>query len=106
MIASAETMLENWNDYLGKEMDVCHEFKHLTSDVISRTAFGSSYLEGRKIFDLLTELTVLISRNTFKIRFWGIEYVCFWLFYISSFFTLCKESSIELVTLLVYLEKK
>ncbi|KAL8549267.1 hypothetical protein ACS0TY_008206 [Phlomoides rotata] len=73
MIASAETMIENWKDYQGKEIEVCREFRLLTADVISRTAFGSSYLEGRKIFDLLTKLCALISRNTFTIRFWGIE---------------------------------
>lgn len=75
MIASVETMLEKWRYHEGKEIEVCSEFRLLTSEVISRTAFGSSYLEGRKIFDMLTKLCTLISRNAHKIRFFGIEYV-------------------------------
>ncbi|KAL3636182.1 hypothetical protein CASFOL_020729 [Castilleja foliolosa] len=73
MIASVETMLENWKNYEGKEIEVCSDFRLLTSEVISRTAFGSSYLEGKKIFDMLTDLCILISRNANKIRFFGIE---------------------------------
>ncbi|KAL1556599.1 cytochrome P450 CYP749A22-like protein [Salvia divinorum] len=72
MIACVETMLEKWRSYHGEEIEVCGEFRLLSSEVISRTAFGSSYLEGRKIFDMLSKLGVLISRNMFKIRFFGI----------------------------------
>lgn len=74
MIASVDTMLETWRKYEGKEIDVGEQFRFLTSDVISRTAFGSSYLEGRKVFETLTKLCVIISRNAHKIRYFGIEY--------------------------------
>ncbi|OMO57958.1 Cytochrome P450 [Corchorus olitorius] len=63
MIASVETMLDKWKQFEGKEIEVFQELKLLTSEVISRTAFGSSYLEGEKIFDMLTKLAVLASRN-------------------------------------------
>ncbi|XP_051148708.1 cytochrome P450 CYP749A22-like [Andrographis paniculata] len=69
MVASVESMLEKWqNRAAGEEIDVSGEFKSLTSEVISRTAFGSSYIEGRMIFDLLTKLGMIISRNTLTIR--------------------------------------
>ncbi|PQQ01733.1 cytochrome P450 CYP749A22 [Prunus yedoensis var. nudiflora] len=44
MVASAETMLERWTVYEGKEIEVYEEFRLFTSEVISRTAFGSSYM--------------------------------------------------------------
>ncbi|KAH1031142.1 hypothetical protein J1N35_043316 [Gossypium stocksii] len=69
MIASVETMLEKWKGKEGKEMEVFQEFRFLTSEVISRTAFGSSYLEGEKIFDMLMKLTLIIGRNFYKAKF-------------------------------------
>ena len=52
MISSVEMMLERWKNHQGKEIDVSEEFRLLTSEVISRTAFGSSYLEGKKRFSI------------------------------------------------------
>ncbi|XP_065864448.1 cytochrome P450 CYP749A22-like [Euphorbia lathyris] len=68
MIASVEMMFERWRKHQGKEIDVFQEFKVLTSEAISRTAFGSSYLEGQHIFHMLTRLAVIISRNRYNIR--------------------------------------
>ncbi|KAK9051228.1 hypothetical protein SSX86_027854 [Deinandra increscens subsp. villosa] len=68
MITSTETMLRTWRDHNGKEIEVFQEFRVLTSDVISKTAFGSSYLEGKKIFDMLMKLTLNVSRNSHKIH--------------------------------------
>ncbi|KAL3578620.1 hypothetical protein D5086_020124 [Populus alba] len=72
MIASSEIMLERWRHYESKEMDVFREFKVLTSEIISRTAFGSSYLEGQHIFDMLTRMAHIISGNNYRIRIPGI----------------------------------
>ncbi|KAK8491564.1 hypothetical protein V6N11_063058 [Hibiscus sabdariffa] len=68
VIASVETMLEKWKGREDKEIEVFEEFRLLTSEVISRTAFGSNYLEGKKIFDMLTKLSILVTRNYFKAR--------------------------------------
>ncbi|KAF9660803.1 hypothetical protein SADUNF_Sadunf19G0001600 [Salix dunnii] len=72
MIASLEIMLERWRHHHGKEIDIFSEFKILTSEVISRTSFGSSYLEGQHVFDMLTRMTHIISENNYRVRIPGI----------------------------------
>ncbi|KAK3039788.1 hypothetical protein RJ639_027101 [Escallonia herrerae] len=73
MIESAEVMLEGWKKYEGKEIEVHEEFRMLTSEVISRTAFGSSYLEGEDIFQMLRKLSLIAGRNDYNIRLPGIS---------------------------------
>ncbi|XAR65310.1 11-oxo-beta-amyrin 30-oxidase [Bertholletia excelsa] len=68
MIESVEMMLERWKPHEGQEIEVFGEFRMLTSDVISKTAFGSSYLEGKSIFDKLTQMGAILSRNVYKVR--------------------------------------
>ncbi|XP_057481380.1 cytochrome P450 CYP749A22-like [Actinidia eriantha] len=76
MIESVEMMLERWKHHEGKDIDASEEFRLLTSEVISRTAFGSSYLEGKDIFEMLLKLGILATRNVLKTwipslsRFW------------------------------------
>ncbi|KAI6686319.1 hypothetical protein NL676_032232 [Syzygium grande] len=73
MVESVRMMLEKWKQREGKETEVFEEFKLLTSEVISRTAFGSSYIEGRNIFEMLTNLGLLASRNALHMRFPGMS---------------------------------
>jgi PHYB activation tagged suppressor 1 len=69
MIASVDTMLERWRQHEEKEIEVYKESRLLTAEVISRTAFGSSYLEGEKIFDMLMKMGMIVARNRYRIRF-------------------------------------
>ncbi|CAN1291376.1 Cytochrome P450 CYP749A22 [Linum perenne] len=73
MIASTEMMLERWKSHVGKEIEVYEEFRFLTAEVISRTAFGSSYLEGKQLFYKLSKLVELAAASAFKIRIPGIR---------------------------------
>ncbi|KAL8544469.1 hypothetical protein ACS0TY_004866 [Phlomoides rotata] len=59
MNTSCRSMIHKWEGMCNKnggcEIDVWPYLEDFTGDVISRTAFGSSYEEGRKIFQLQTE---------------------------------------------------
>lgn len=72
MILSTGIMLDEWSEKGNQEVEVHHEFKKLTPDIFSRTAFGSSYQKGKHMFDFLTKMTVIVGRNAFKIRIPGI----------------------------------
>lgn len=67
-IASVEMMLERWRNRDCKEIEAFEEFELLTSEIISRTAFGSSYSEGQHIFEMLTKLLSIAAENSLKVR--------------------------------------
>ncbi|KAL3741969.1 hypothetical protein ACJRO7_017450 [Eucalyptus globulus] len=60
MVDSAHTMLKRWSDREGKEIDVYKELRLYASDVISKTAFGSSYTEGKSIFENVNKLILVM----------------------------------------------
>ncbi|XP_057827235.1 cytochrome P450 CYP72A616 [Cryptomeria japonica] len=63
IVESGSNMCREWRNLISSganEIDVFKEFSVLTSDIISRTAFGSSYAEGNHIFRLLTQLLLLV----------------------------------------------
>ena len=69
MVTSVGMMLERWKEHENREIEVFEEFRILTSEVISKTAFGSSYLEGEDMFRMLMKLTLIVSRNLHVVRF-------------------------------------
>ncbi|KAI3744885.1 hypothetical protein L1987_57981 [Smallanthus sonchifolius] len=64
MCLSCDEMIKKWETLFSNdqsfELDVFPDFQTLTGDVISRTAFGSSYVEGRKIFELQKEIGLIL----------------------------------------------
>lgn len=80
MHLSCSEMIRKWDSKLLPEnnctweMDVLPELHDLTSDVISRTAFGSCYDEGRRIFELQKQL----AHHTAPLMFSG--YIPGWRF--------------------------
>ncbi|XP_058101141.1 cytochrome P450 CYP72A616-like isoform X1 [Magnolia sinica] len=63
---SCNELVSKWEQWVGseesRELDVWPDLQALTADVISRAGFGSSYKEGKRIFQLLTEQSELIMQ--------------------------------------------
>uniref|UniRef100_A0A803QRH4 Cytochrome P450 n=1 Tax=Cannabis sativa TaxID=3483 RepID=A0A803QRH4_CANSA len=57
------------------EVDMWVEFQKLTADVISRAAFGSSYEEGKKMFELQKELILLTLEAMQSMYIPGLRFV-------------------------------
>ncbi|KAM6583577.1 hypothetical protein CsatB_010579 [Cannabis sativa] len=57
------------------EVDMWVEFEKLTADVISRAAFGSSYEEGKKMFELQKELILLTVEAMQSMYIPGLRFV-------------------------------
>lgn len=80
MVDSIEKMLERW-DKEGRdhgrefEVEVFRELQNLTSDIISKAAFGSSYEEGKNVFQLQGQQTYLVSQALRTLYIPGLRYV-------------------------------
>jgi cytochrome P450 len=73
------------------EVDVLPEMQNLTGDVISRAAFGSSYLEGRRIFQLQGEQVELVVQAMNKMHIPGYMWALSLPFSLFSRFALLVE---------------
>ncbi|KAJ7966363.1 Cytochrome P450 [Quillaja saponaria] len=73
------SLIERWQKLIGHqeslELDVVPEFEFLAGDVISRTAFGSSYQEGKKIIELQKEQAVLAVEANNSIYIPGLRFI-------------------------------
>ncbi|XP_054816249.1 cytochrome P450 72A397-like isoform X1 [Prosopis cineraria] len=76
---SFNNMVDEWEKMLSLhgscEMDVWPFLQNVTCDVISRTAFGSSYKEGKRIFELLTEQGELVMKALLKVYIPGYRFL-------------------------------
>lgn len=77
MYLSCNDIMNEWEKMVSAdgqcEVDVYHYLENLTSDVISRTSFGSNYEEGRKIFQLQREQSDLIIKASQSIYIPGMS---------------------------------
>ncbi|XP_016500402.1 cytochrome P450 714C2 isoform X2 [Nicotiana tabacum] len=67
---AAVTVVEQWNAEIEKaaqggiaEIHIDEYMRRFSAEVISRTCFGSSYIEGEEIFSKLTTLWLTVSKN-------------------------------------------
>ncbi|KAF3949158.1 hypothetical protein CMV_024938 [Castanea mollissima] len=72
-------MISQWERLISEngscELDVWPYLENMSSDVISRTAFGSSYKEGRRIFELQKEQAQLVVKVDQSVYFLGLRFL-------------------------------
>uniref|UniRef100_A0A0E0EG95 Cytochrome P450 n=1 Tax=Oryza meridionalis TaxID=40149 RepID=A0A0E0EG95_9ORYZ len=67
MVDSAQVLVSSWGDRIdrsgGNALDLMidDDIRAYSADVISRTCFGSSYVKGKQIFDMIRELQKTVS---------------------------------------------
>jgi cytochrome P450 family 709 len=73
------SMISEWEARLAKgaavEVELGSRFEELTADVISRTAFGSSYREGKQVLLAQRELQYLAFSTVFNVQIPGFQYL-------------------------------
>lgn len=76
---SCSDMINKWEELVSGEgfceLDAWPYLVNLTSEIISRTAFGSSYEEGKRIFQLQDELAILTRQVSQSIYIPGWRFV-------------------------------
>ncbi|KAG2647046.1 hypothetical protein PVAP13_2KG536100, partial [Panicum virgatum] len=84
MADCARSMVTGWEAQLASQQkEGCHQvtielsdqFEELTADVISHTAFGSSYKEGKQVFQALKELQFITFSTLFNVQIPGFRYL-------------------------------
>ncbi|XP_062169291.1 cytochrome P450 CYP72A219-like isoform X1 [Alnus glutinosa] len=95
---SSNDMISQWERLIGEEgsceLDVWPYIENLSGDVISRSAFGSSYTEGKRIFQLQKEQAELFVKAGQSV------YIPGWRFLPTNLNKRMKEISREVGTLL------
>ena len=77
MASCTATMMEQWKlgpVAQGHGIDVHTEFKRLTADIIAHTAFGSSYAEGKRVFELQHEQQIIVNKAFNTVYIPGMRY--------------------------------
>lgn len=81
MVSCAECLIKEWEDQASNsksreiEVEFSKQFQELTADVISRTAFGSSYREGKEVFHTQKQLHAIAMATLLNVQLPGFKYL-------------------------------
>ncbi|XP_058076904.1 cytochrome P450 709B1-like [Magnolia sinica] len=81
MAACSQSTLDQWANEMAhpggdqKDFDMHKEFMQLTGDIISHTSFGTSYKEGKEVFQVERELHHMVIESVTDVNIPGSEYL-------------------------------
>ncbi|TVT98480.1 hypothetical protein EJB05_56208 [Eragrostis curvula] len=81
MVSCAECLIKEWQDQASNsksgetEVEFSKQFQELTANVISRTAFGSSYKEGKEVFHAQKQLLAIAMATLLNVPLPGFKYL-------------------------------
>lgn len=81
VVSGAECLIKEWEDQASNnvggdtEVEFSRQFQELTADVISRTAFGSSYKEGKQVFHAQKQLLAIAMATLLNVQLPGFKYL-------------------------------
>ena len=76
IVERTSTMLQQWSKlvlYGEAKFEVAKEFHKLTADVITHTAFGRSYAEGKNFFNMQDQQLTLAARSFHEVYIPGFK---------------------------------
>lgn len=77
--ACTSSRLKKWEEEVArdprKELEMHSEFVQLTGDIIAHTSFGTSYVEGKEVFDVQRELHKMVIATVTDVYIPGSESV-------------------------------
>lgn len=81
MVSCAERLIKEWEELASNnenrevEVEFSRHFQDLTADVISHTAFGSSYKKGKEVFHTQKQLLAIATATLLNVQLPGSKQV-------------------------------
>ena len=105
MVACTIEMMVKWDagHKTVVEIDVQEEFQMLTADIIAHTSFGSSYKEGKQVFEMQHEQQVFFQKDSSTVYIpgsrceTGMQTLHFYLFNIFLFYLIFRQLHLTLL---------